>query len=65
MAKQKVYLDTTVPSAYYDLRTPERQAQTVKFWQKVLSNFDVYVSGLVLREIADHQIKRGESKWKL
>lgn len=30
MAKQKVYLDTTVPSAYYDSRTPERQDQTTR-----------------------------------
>ena len=53
MAKQKVYLDTTVPSAYYDSRTPERQSQTLDFWQKTLPHFDVFVSGLVLREIAD------------
>ena len=31
MAKQKVYLDSTVPSAYYDSRTPERQGQTFSF----------------------------------
>jgi predicted nucleic acid-binding protein len=53
MAKQKIYLDTTVPSAYYDSRTPERQAQTLKFWEEVLPKFDAFVSGLVLREIAD------------
>ena len=53
MAKQKVYLDTTVPSAYYELRTPERQSQTLDFWQKTLPQFDVFVSGLVLREISD------------
>lgn len=53
MAKQKVYLDTTVPSAYFDLRTPERQAQTLEFWNVILPRFDVFISGLVLREIAD------------
>ncbi len=32
MNKEKVYLDTTVPSVYYDTRTPERQRLTVQFW---------------------------------
>ena len=53
MAKQKVYLDTTVPSAYFDTRTPERQAQTLEFWNVILPRFDAFISGLVLREIAD------------
>ncbi|MBT3602862.1 MAG: type II toxin-antitoxin system VapC family toxin [Candidatus Latescibacteria bacterium] len=62
MAKQKIYLDTTVPSAYYDLRTPERQAQTIQFWNETLPKFDAFVSGLVLREIADtpDQERRGQ-----
>ncbi|MFT5367715.1 MAG: putative nucleic acid-binding protein [Candidatus Latescibacterota bacterium] len=62
MAKQKIYLDTTVPSAYYDLRTPERQAQTIQFWKETLPKFDAFVSGLVLREIADtpDQGRRGQ-----
>lgn len=62
MAKQKIYLDTTVPSAYYDLRTPERQAQTIQFWKETLPKFDAFVSGLVLREIADtpDQERRGQ-----
>lgn len=53
MAKQKVYLDTTVPNAYYDVRTPERQRETLKFWREALPKFDAFISGLVLREIAD------------
>ena len=52
MAKQKVYLDTTVPSAYHDSRTPERQRQTMNFWREILPKFDAFISGLVLREIA-------------
>lgn len=51
MFKQSIYLDTTVPSAYYDARTPERQGQTRAFWQDVLPRFDACVSGLVVLEM--------------
>ena len=32
MAKQKIYLDTSVISAFYDGRVPERQEQTKIFF---------------------------------
>mgnify|MGYP001613143868 CR=1 FL=1 len=32
IAKQKTYLDTTVPSAYFDERAPDRQRLTREFW---------------------------------
>ena len=46
MAKQKIYLDSTVPSAYYDSRTPERQGQTLQFWDERLPDFEAVVSAL-------------------
>lgn len=51
MAKQSVYLDSTIPSAYYDSRTPERQGQTLQFWNDRLPDFAAVVSSVVLLEI--------------
>jgi hypothetical protein len=33
--KLRVYLDTSVISAYYDIRAPERQAVTHEFWAQL------------------------------
>lgn len=33
---EQLYLDTSVPSAYFDDRTPTRQALTRKFWHEAL-----------------------------
>ncbi len=35
MLKSRIYLDTSVPSAYFDERTPERQQLTREFWSKI------------------------------
>ncbi|MDE3000062.1 MAG: PIN domain-containing protein [Gemmatimonadota bacterium] len=51
MAKQSVYLDSTIPSAYYDSRTPERQGQTLQFWIHRLPDFAAVISSVVLLEI--------------
>ena len=53
MVQQKVYLDTTVPSAYFDSRTPDRQRLTRQFWTERLPGFDRMISTVVLREIED------------
>lgn len=47
----KLYLDTSIPSAYYDGRATERQDATRAFWSKVLPGADVFISDLVLTEI--------------
>ena len=44
-------MDSTVPSAYYDSRTPERQGQTLEFWKFLLLEFDAVISSVVLSEI--------------
>jgi predicted nucleic acid-binding protein len=41
--KSKLYLDTSVISALFDKRTPERMAQTTAAWS-VLDGFDVFIS---------------------
>ena len=44
-------MDSTVPSAYYDTRTPERQGQTLEFWKFLLLEFEAVISTVVLSEI--------------
>ncbi len=46
--KLRVYLDTSVLSAYFDERTPDRMVETRVFWVR-LSEFEVSTSTLVRR----------------
>lgn len=46
----RLYLDTSVISALFDARTPERQRLTQDLW-KTLDCYDVYISEKVLEEI--------------
>ena len=48
--KTKIYLDTSVISALFDERTPERLSMTSAFWSK-LDDYEVFVSTLVLEEL--------------
>lgn len=48
--KLRVYLDTSVFSAYCDNRTPERMAETRDFWDK-LGEVEASTSDLVREEI--------------
>jgi len=50
---QRVYLDTTVPSAYIDARAPDRQRLTIEFWQDRLPGYEPVISVLVIAEIRD------------
>lgn len=54
MAKLRVYLDTSVLSAYYDDRAPDRQAQTEEF-RKRLGDFEAATSELTREEIGQTQ----------
>jgi predicted nucleic acid-binding protein len=51
MKKETLYLDTSVPSAYFDDRTKERQEATIKFWREVLPLYQVYISGITVEEL--------------
>jgi len=58
---QRVYLDTTVPSAYIDARAPDRQRLTIEFWQDRLPGYEPVISALVVaetRETADVEKRR-------
>jgi predicted nucleic acid-binding protein len=46
----RLYLDTSVISAYVDDRMPERRLATVEFWRR-LPEFDASVSELTVTEI--------------
>jgi len=53
MKKESLYLDTSVPSAYYDKRAKERKDATIKFWKEVLPHYQVYVSEITVKELDD------------
>ena len=48
--KTNIYLDTTIISALFDKRTPERMSQTKQFWEHI-DEYNVFVSELVIDEI--------------
>ena len=48
---RRVYLDTSVVSALFDDRTPERQQLTCSIWND-LTNYEICISEKVLDEIA-------------
>ena len=60
--KQTIYLDTSIVSAYYDVRNPERQKLTREFWGK-LKGYQIFTSALVLTEIG--KLKDSTKKGKL
>jgi len=51
MKKETLYLDTSVPSAYYDQRDKSIQKQTVYFFHKKLKNYEVYISEITMAEL--------------
>ena len=48
--KTNIYLDTTIISALFDKRTPERMLQTQQFWEHI-DEYNVFISELVIDEI--------------
>jgi predicted nucleic acid-binding protein len=52
---ETIYLDSSVPSAYYDKRVPWRLEYTQKWWQYELTKYDVFVSSITILEITNTQ----------
>lgn len=50
MVKRKIYLDTSVVSAYFDSRTPERQRLTQEAWSSIEA-CTVFISEVVISEL--------------
>ncbi len=48
--KLRIYLDTSVFSAYFDARLPERMEETQAFWAKI-KEFEASTSELARNEI--------------
>jgi hypothetical protein len=49
----KLYLDTTIPSAYYDTSKPVRQLITQKWFENEASLYDLYISVTAIDEIEE------------
>ncbi len=64
MKKVTLYLDTSVPSAYYDERAKDRQDATIKFWEDVLPNYKVYISEITVKELEDTKDETLRRKFK-
>jgi len=54
MARLKIYIDTSILSAYFDFRKPMRQLMTQKWFQNDLKSLSPFVSTLVLEELNAH-----------
>lgn len=54
LKKVDIYLDTSVPNAYFDFNKIERQKETREFWNR-LNQYEVYISDFVLKEIEKTQ----------
>jgi len=52
MYRPRLYLDTSVPSAFFDDRAPDRQRLTRSFWREQLQAYEPVISDLVLEEIS-------------
>jgi len=46
----KIYLDTSVPNAYFDESKLERQRETKDFWNRLIG-YEVFISQRVIEEI--------------
>lgn len=57
MNKESVYLDTSIPSAYYDTRVEERLKATRKFWNEILPKYEVFISDITLDELKNTKDK--------
>jgi len=49
--RTKIYLDTSIPSAYYDYSKPIRQLITQKWFENEASHYHIFASVLTIEEI--------------
>lgn len=59
--KLKLYLDGSVPSAYFDVKNPERMRITQEFWT-IKERFVLWISELTIREIDATMDKESKAK---
>ena len=53
MKREKIYLDTSVVSAYFDRRLKQRQEDTGTFFKTTVPHYEVYVSEITIRELSE------------
>ncbi|MFH1288600.1 MAG: type II toxin-antitoxin system VapC family toxin [bacterium] len=59
MKRETIYIDTSIPSAYFDLREPEKMAVTRQFWRDANDKYRLYLSNITIMELdADKEEKR-------
>jgi predicted nucleic acid-binding protein len=51
IVKTKLYLDTSVPSAFFDTSKPMRQLITQKWFENEAVSYELYISALTIQEI--------------
>lgn len=61
---EKLYLDTSIPSAYYDTSKPLRQLMTQKWFENEAKNYQLYASVITVGEIdkLSNEIKKNNIK---
>ena len=52
ISMDKLYLDTSIPSAYFDQSKPVRQLITQKWFEYDAANYELYISNLVFEELS-------------
>ncbi len=57
MKKLEIYLDTSVISAYFDLKKPVRQLITQKWFENEIQRYSPHISDLVIQEIENTKDK--------
>ena len=57
--KTKLYIDTSIPSAYYDASKPVRQLMTQKWFEKKASSHELYISVTTIEGLNMETYKNG------
>jgi predicted nucleic acid-binding protein len=69
MPKPRIYLDTTIPSAYHTTRTDadsvERRATTRRWWDAAVGLSELVISDVVLQELADGRPEQARLRLEL
>ena len=58
----RIYLDTTIPSAYYNDRQLERQQLTQRAWHEKLPNYHLVISNVTFKELGATTNRRKRKK---
>lgn len=58
----RLYLDTSIPSAYYNDRQRERQLLTQRIWHEKLTNYHLVISNITVKELGATKNRRRKKK---